>query len=67
MKEGCIHTMIRENRSYCKLYQDKITPNCGIMTKRCDGSKVEKMKCPEWGLVIVYDEYMKKMNRDTKE
>jgi len=38
------------------LYQDKVTPQSGIMSKRCDGTAAEKRKCPEWGLIVLAEE-----------
>ena len=56
MKEGCIHVVIRQNKTFCQLYQDKVMPNSDIMTKRCRGNPSEKAKCPEWGLVVLEEE-----------
>lgn len=63
MKNGCIHTTVRENISYCRLYQDKVTPGRGIMSKRCDGSAAEKKICPEWGLVVLAEEQQRKQKQ----
>jgi len=61
MKDGCIHNTIRENVSYCRLYQDKVTPQRCIMSKRCDGTTAEKRKCPEWGLIELAEEKERKI------
>jgi hypothetical protein len=60
MKSGCIHVTVRENRCYCMLYQHKVTPSSGLMSKRCEGTKAEKEKCPEWGETLAAEEYYKK-------
>lgn len=61
MKGGCIHTTIRENKFFCMLYQDKVTPQSGRMSKRCEGTAAEKRKCPEWGLIELAEEKERKI------
>lgn len=67
MIDGCIHTTTCDGQYYCKLYQDKVTPSRGIMSKRCRGTAAEKQECPEWGPTVAAESYyLKKLEKLTK-